>query len=1043
MHWAGIRAFRLSGHHGEFCKLFCSQTSRELDFFTESGTRSGEQLLNMIDMCTAFSPGKEKDCAVFRSLFNVKSEKMEHLKAALDAVRKAAVGRQTSRELKELGVKDIRNKLFHDFLTLAAQDFSTLVACAKNLLIGIREVVDCISGDYCADYAEEALAEIEGDTGIVNRDLQVAMLSERELEVLIRQRQQMLEELERMQEERKVLKEKLGRKFDSFAVCLMQDLREQLIASSSPDNSTSFFLLKLAVLMRTSGNQIGMTGLHGTVYRVQYWGQALAVKIFHENVEGSTWRRELNSLTHLSHTNIVRIFYVVYDSMDDRKLSKAPVGYAMELMHQSLDDYLDCSIPDCLQIFKQIASALAFAHEQGIVHFDVKPDNILLDDTRTLAKLCDFSCAHTLHATSITARKSLLDGKLRGTLLYMAPEAFDGIMEDPAASSSDLALQAKLCDVYSFGKTMWKLIHPSGKMYPQSECAVTAEVPLVLKHLVEQCTKRLPRERPQSMSDVLKRLEDIQDSRIDVTEIRELDCDPGLKGDPEHQNFCKALMMMEKAAAALVPRITSEFISLHSELLPLVLQSKPEGEDEFVWKQSDHALKVWETSLSANHRSKEARRDENGGFFANVPDKSLLWSPSDGPHQIAKVYCSQGARHHSRIDDLDAAKLFNILQFCTRFPSEVRDAAVHCNPCRNISTHTKKSAMKLAQKECDVVFKCICKLLECLNDRPSHIALTEIRILYAEQWGMLNVEVVNRMKQENERLRTQVTFLQGAKSSGSFSLRVLEAHMLKVVPDFSSPQRFTCMVNVVTGPVEVGMNVASAAVSAGSVLTSASGLPVGFISNLSIPESEDSPKSPGTPKLIYTPRSFATARQDVLVEITVTDPREFTFPSLSEEAARFAGLVKKIEDASASSADDGRRRLSEIIAKLSHKPPRKLSNDDVEFCREACGLSVEECKLLPSNLVAASPSAGDASPAVETTSSSAKSRVSAKSKVAAAGGGGKNPESDSKLSDPTSDSGAEVVLAQHILDASSNELTWLIKDLLIKDPSCVGRRDKE
>lgn len=59
MHWSGIRACRLSEHHGEFCKLFCSQTSRSLDFFSEDGARSGEQLLNMIGMCTAFSMGNQ------------------------------------------------------------------------------------------------------------------------------------------------------------------------------------------------------------------------------------------------------------------------------------------------------------------------------------------------------------------------------------------------------------------------------------------------------------------------------------------------------------------------------------------------------------------------------------------------------------------------------------------------------------------------------------------------------------------------------------------------------------------------------------------------------------------------------------------------------------------------------------------------------------------------------------------------------------------------------------------------------------------------
>jgi hypothetical protein len=55
VHWSGIRARRLSSHHGEFCKFFCSQTSRQVDFFSDDGAHSGEQLLNMIGMCSAFS----------------------------------------------------------------------------------------------------------------------------------------------------------------------------------------------------------------------------------------------------------------------------------------------------------------------------------------------------------------------------------------------------------------------------------------------------------------------------------------------------------------------------------------------------------------------------------------------------------------------------------------------------------------------------------------------------------------------------------------------------------------------------------------------------------------------------------------------------------------------------------------------------------------------------------------------------------------------------------------------------------------------------
>ena len=88
-------------------------------------------------------------------------------------------------------------------------------------------------------------------------------------------------------------------------------------------------------------------------------------------------------------------------------------------------------------------------------------------------------------------------GHLRGTLDYMAPEAYHG----------DLESSPHLCDVYSFGKTMWKLLHPSRVVDPLSECKVSAEVPAVLKELVEQCTLKDAAKRPQDMSGVLEWLQ--------------------------------------------------------------------------------------------------------------------------------------------------------------------------------------------------------------------------------------------------------------------------------------------------------------------------------------------------------------------------------------------------------------------------------------------------------------------------------------------------------------------------------------------------------
>jgi eukaryotic-like serine/threonine-protein kinase len=159
------------------------------------------------------------------------------------------------------------------------------------------------------------------------------------------------------------------------------------------------------------------------VYRVKHWlwGQTLAVKVFRENAEGHVWRRELNSLTFLSHANIVRMFYIVYETLEDRSEARSPVGYAMEAMTRSAAVQQSYTLDQLLNIFVQIASALAFSHQHGVIHFDVKPENILLDDACSLAKLCDFGCAHKLKSAVATASASMVQGQVRGTLMYMAP----------------------------------------------------------------------------------------------------------------------------------------------------------------------------------------------------------------------------------------------------------------------------------------------------------------------------------------------------------------------------------------------------------------------------------------------------------------------------------------------------------------------------------------------------------------------------------------------------------------------------------------------
>src|SRR3954469_15962503 len=187
------------------------------------------------------------------------------------------------------------------------------------------------------------------------------------------------------------------------------------------------------------GRRLGAGGF-GTVYEAtdDRLRRAVAVKVIpHEDGRPDSGRAQREALAagRLDHPGVVTMF----DAGED-----ARARYLVsELVHGQTVDRLSAegllSDRDVLRIGLALAGALEHAHSRGVVHRDVKPQNVIVPDAprsaAAVAKLADFGVAHLAGDEPLTRT-----GDVVGTLAYMAPEQAAGRRVDERADLYSLAL---------------------------------------------------------------------------------------------------------------------------------------------------------------------------------------------------------------------------------------------------------------------------------------------------------------------------------------------------------------------------------------------------------------------------------------------------------------------------------------------------------------------------------------------------------------------------------------------------------------------------
>lgn len=276
------------------------------------------------------------------------------------------------------------------------------------------------------------------------------------------------------------------------------------------------------------GEKIASGGM-GTVYRAtdEKLGRTVAIKLLAANLADDAkfverFRREARSAAGLRHPNIANVFdagdeddchFIVMEVAEGRDLSRL------------LREEGPLSPERTVRIVGQICLALGHAHAAGIVHRDVKPANVIVDDDDGV-KVTDFGIARAADESKLT-----MTGSVLGTAHYISPEQASGKELGPSSDIYSLGIVTfeTLTGALPFtGESLMAVAmrHVSDEVPAPS--TITASVPAALDDVVRRATRKEPRERFRDAQEMHDALAATVATSPGTTAVLEPVADPGL-----------------------------------------------------------------------------------------------------------------------------------------------------------------------------------------------------------------------------------------------------------------------------------------------------------------------------------------------------------------------------------------------------------------------------------------------------------------------------------------------------------------------------------